>query len=207
MIFFDKVGSTVPTVYEEFLRKFEARADVEVFLHFRSLNIPHIAEEDKFSVTRTSLPNCYRMIIRHGYNDVVVNENLGELVYNELRKYLVHSWGQNVPAISNLGSDVEASSSYSPGTPSAISSTNGRDHTMDDRKVAKRLEILDQANAAQTVYVVGKEQLRLLKSKNNIAKRVILWIFLWIRDNTRTKVASMKIPIEKLVEVGFVKEI
>jgi KUP system potassium uptake protein len=34
-----------------------------------------------------------------------------------------------------------------------------------------------------------------------------LTIFLWLRDNTRAKVASMNIPVEKLVEVGFVKEI
>jgi KUP system potassium uptake protein len=36
---------------------------------------------------------------------------------------------------------------------------------------------------------------------------MILTVFLWIRDNTRAKVASMRIPIEKLVEVGFVKEL
>jgi KUP system potassium uptake protein len=30
---------------------------------------------------------------------------------------------------------------------------------------------------------------------------------MWLRDNTRAKVASMRIPIDKLVEVGFVKEI
>jgi KUP system potassium uptake protein len=35
----------------------------------------------------------------------------------------------------------------------------------------------------------------------------LLRIFIWIRENTRAKVASMRIPIDKLVEVGFVKEI
>jgi len=184
----------VPTVYEEFLRKFEARAEVEVFLHFRGLNIPHVADEEKYSIGRTNLPNCYRMIVRHGYNDVAVTENLGEVVYSELRKYITQSLAQNSPAIANLSSGVETSPAKSTGTVS-------------DRKVAKELQVLDQAYAAQTVYIVGKEQLRLLKSTNNIFKRVILYVFLWIRDNTRAKVASMKIPVEKLVEVGFVKEI
>jgi KUP system potassium uptake protein len=181
----------VPTVYEEFLRKFEARADVEVFLHFRGLNIPHVSEEEKFSIARTSLPNCYRIVVRHGYNDITVAENLGELVYSELRKYITQSWAQNAPAIASVSSSVEL---YAPST-------------VDDRKVATALQVLDQAYAAQTVYIVGKEQLRLLKTTNNIFKRVVLTVFLWIRDNTRAKVASMKIPVEKLVEVGFVKEI
>jgi KUP system potassium uptake protein len=46
-----------------------------------------------------------------------------------------------------------------------------------------------------------------MKAQNNLFQRFVLHIFLWIRDNTRAKVASMKIPIEKLVEVGFVKEL
>jgi hypothetical protein len=83
-IFFDKAGDHVPTVYEEFLRKFEARPDVEVFLHFRALPIPHVSDEEKFTIARTSLPNCYRMVVRHGYNDIVVTENLGGVVYSEL---------------------------------------------------------------------------------------------------------------------------
>jgi KUP system potassium uptake protein len=208
LIFFDKVGDMVPTVYEEFLRKFEARADVEVFLHFRGLNVPHVAEEDKFDVARTSLPNCYRIVVRHGYSDIVVNENLGELVYTELRKHLIQSWTHNAPAIASLATNAERFAANSPGTTRPTSVTNGNGElATDDRKVAKRLEVLDQAYASQTVYIVGKEQMRLLKSKNNIFKRVILGIFLWVRDNTRAKVASMKIPIEKLVEVGFVKEI
>jgi len=189
----------VPIVYEEFLRKFEARADVEVFLHFRSLSIPHVAEDDRFSVARTSLPNCYRIVVRHGYNDIVVNENLGELVYTELRKHLIQSSAYNAPAITN----AEPFASDSSGSTRQISVTNGNG----EQRVARRLQVLDQAYAAQTVYIVGKEQLRLLKSKNNIFKRIVLGIFLWFRDNTRAKVASMKIPIEKLVEVGFVKEI
>ena len=210
-IFFDKAGDMVPTVYEEFLRKFEARAEVEVFLHFRGLTVPHVAEADKFTIARTGLPNCYRMIVRHGYNDVVVTENLGDLVYQELRRYIIGSWAQHAPALAAVApvatsADPSVASSSAGTTRPASTAPHGESAT-DDRRVAKRLEVLDEAYAAQTVYIVGKEQLRLLKARNNVAKRAVLGIFLWIRDNTRAKVASMKIPIEKLVEVGFVKEI
>jgi len=30
---------------------------------------------------------------------------------------------------------------------------------------------------------------------------------LWLRDNTRSKMANMRIPTDQLVEVGFIKEI
>jgi len=146
------------------------------------------------------------MVVRHGYNDVVVTENLGDVVYSELRKHIIHSWGQHAPAIASLATSAEPSAANSAGTTRPASTHNG-ELSPDDRKVAKRLETLDQAYAAQTVYIVGKEQLRLLKTTNNFFKRQILRIFLWIRDNSRAKVASMKIPVEKLVEVGFVKEI
>lgn len=145
------------------------------------------------------------MIVRHGYNDIVVTENLGDVVYSELRRHIIQSWGQHAPAIASLSS-AEPSYSNSTGTTRPTSTYNG-ELSVEDRKVAKRLEILDEAYAAQTVYIVGKEQLRLLKTTNSFFKRQILRIFLWIRDNSRAKVASMKIPIEKLVEVGFVKEI
>jgi KUP system potassium uptake protein len=201
-VFFDKAGDMVPTVYEEFLRKFEARPDVEVFLHLRALTIPHVSEEEKFSIARTSLPNCYRMIVRHGYNDIIVTEGLGDLVYQELRKHLISSHAAKAQgSASGAASEAETSDS-------AIHSRfYGESRENADARLQKRLDTLDEAYKAQTVYIVGKEQLRLLRKNNNWFKRAVLEVFLWIRDNTRAKVASMKIPIDKLVEVGFVKEI
>jgi len=184
-IFFDKPGTNVPTIYEQFLRKFEARAEVEVLLHFRALQIPHVDESERFTVARTSLPNCYRVVVRHGYNDAVVNENLGDLVYEKLRNHLVR------PATAAQDGVLEG--------------VDAEKVEEDGGKTAKRLERLDNAYSSQTVYIVGKEELRLLKS-NNIVKRFVLHLFLWLRENSRTKVSSMQIPIDKLVEVGFVKD-
>lgn len=65
-IFFDKSGEGVPIVYEEFLRKFEALPDIQVLFHLRSLSRPYVSEDEKFEIVRTTIPNCYRMIVRHG---------------------------------------------------------------------------------------------------------------------------------------------
>jgi KUP system potassium uptake protein len=35
----------------------------------------------------------------------------------------------------------------------------------------------------------------------------LLNMFLWMRENTRTKIANLRVPINKIVEVGFVKEV
>ncbi|KAF2665989.1 potassium transporter [Microthyrium microscopicum] len=202
-IFFDKAGEGVPNVYEEFLRKFEALPDIQVFLHMRALARPYVEEDEKFEIMRTSLPNAYRIIVRHGYNDVVVTEGLGDLVYAKLKQFILSTPMRCVPndaAVSTSISFPEDSSGNS------AQQQQGLEEKTDVR-VERRLTSLEAAFEAQTIYMVGKEQMRLVKAHNNILKRAVLSVFLWVRDNTRAKVASMRIPVDKLVEVGFVKEI
>ncbi|KAK3043946.1 hypothetical protein LTS18_002585 [Coniosporium uncinatum] len=107
-VFFDKAGTDVPTVCEEFLRKFEAKPDVQIFLHLRALARPHVADDEKYTVVQTSIADTYR-----------------------------------------------------------VSATGC----------------------------------------HNVVERMVLGLFLWVRENTGTKVAGMRIPVEKLVGVGFVREI
>jgi KUP system potassium uptake protein len=38
-------------------------------------------------------------------------------------------------------------------------------------------------------------------------RKIPLQAFLWLRDNTRSKVESMNIPVEQLLQVGFIKEL
>lgn len=207
-IFFDKAGTKVPAVYEEFLKKFQAKQEVHVFLHLRALAMPVVADEDKYQVTRTSVPDCYRMILRHGYKDRPIRADLGNIVYLELRKAIIRSKMQTSPgastptestAASATGSDIAPVSTEKTFTPQGV-------HEV-DKATARRVVALDEAYKSQVVYVVGKEELRLLKESNNVFKRIVLGAFLWIRENTRAKIAQMNIPVEKLVEVGFVKEL
>jgi len=155
-IFFDKSGAFVPTVYEQWLRKFRAQLDVVVFMHMRALSIPHVDDGDRFTVSRTSVKNVYRLVIRHGYNDHVITPDLARLVYEEIRKAL-------------LSGSLDAAS-------------NGREAVVrDDAALAARLEHFDDAFATQSLYLVGKEQLRITKS-NNFAKRTLLGVFLWVGE-------------------------
>ncbi|KAI1166354.1 potassium transporter [Nemania serpens] len=70
------------------------------------------------------------------------------------------------------------------------------------------LEALHAAYDAQTVYVLGKETMRIKKrGRLGFFRRIILEVFLFLRENSRTKLADLDIDADKLIEVGFVKEI
>ncbi|KZF24026.1 potassium uptake protein [Xylona heveae TC161] len=194
-IFFDKRGSGVPVAYEHFLRKFEASPEVQVFLHMRALTIPHVPLDERYSITRTSIKNCFRIIIRHGYADHVIDSKLGILVYNQIRSHIIQE------------AAIKIQLDLPPAQDEAwLSSSAELNQARADELIATELRALDHAFETQVVYIVGKEHLRVLDG-TNLFKRAVLKFFLWLRENTRTKVESMKVPIDKLVEVGFIKEL
>lgn len=220
-IFFDKAGTDthVPQVYEQFIQKFEAQLSVTVFLHLRALGTPHVHEEERYSIVKTAVKDVYRLTIRHGYNDRVVTPDLGTLVYEELRKAIVRGTVGSRPracavdlpsrtevSIGEAGVQTvttfpappaEATEGDIPRSPTSAGSA---------RSAAMMLQTLDDAYECQTLYLVGKEQLRIIKKKGlgGLVRRGLLGLFLWVRDNTRQKVAQLDVPVEKLVEVGFV---
>lgn len=88
---------------------------------------------------------------------------------------------------------------------SLLSSSNALsvDHSLETQIES---DIIKKVVEAQTVYVMEKEQMK-IKSGTNIFRKVLLLAFLWIGENSRTKMADMNILFDGLVEVGFVKEI
>lgn len=171
-----------------------------------------------YTISGTSIPNCYRLTVRHGYNDRVISAELGDVVYHKLRKAIFKMVDLPTSAApsSDRASQPEsiAESSAVTGSVStslrvtAIPETSALDKVqINDTAIDRRIAALDSAFQKQVVYIVGKEELRLLVERNNIFKRILLGIYMWLRQNTRAKTAQMEIPVEKLVEVGFVKEI
>ena len=138
----------MPAVYEEFLRKFEALPDIQIFLHLRNLSRPHIPDEERFSITRTSLPNCYRVLVRLGYNDTIITEGLGEVVYTEVRKHIL-----TTPVRARASAlDADAGGKKGAEGIDAEPMLKVASGSRDDR-TATRLAALDAAYEAQTVYV------------------------------------------------------
>lgn len=59
------------------------------------------------------------------------------------------------------------------------------------------------------MYIMGKEVMKIRRKKTfkGWFRWLFLEVFLWIRENSRTKLADLNIDADKLVEVGFVKQI
>ena len=78
------------------------------------------------------------------------------------------------------------------------SSASSKEHTPE---VQAELDIVYKAADAQKKWKMK------IKKGTNFIRGFFLWLFLWIRENSRTKMADLNLPFDNLVEVGFVKEI
>ncbi|CAI7588070.1 unnamed protein product [Penicillium manginii] len=192
-IFFDKAGETTPIVFSQFVLKLTSLSEVVVFFHLRPLEQPSIAPEDRFTVSRLALPNCYRLVVRYGYNDVIVTPDLASVIVDQVRKYLTSS-------SSSTPLDGVEEDSVAPGNSTKEGSRDTRAF------LGSEIINLEAAYAHKVLYIVGKEQMKIKPNTTRIRK-ALLHVFLWIRDNTRNKMANLRLPTDKLIEVGFLKEI
>lgn len=271
-IFFDKTGVMTPSVFTQFASKFVAVMDVTVFFHLHPVEAPTVPDDERYSVSKfTTIPGCYRLVVKHGFMDEVISPDLAALIYEKVRAFVIrqaqrgealrnededssaasaieniegnndlhitpaanssflpatqqaHTISQSpaVDAISNATTssvDVKqptvSSSTVAPGITFASDTAGPRErhisekHPVElrDEQVAAELARLDRAYAAKIMYVVGKGQMK-IRSDTPLFRKALLAVFLWIRDNTRAKIANLRLAMERIVEVGFVKEI
>lgn len=159
----------------------------------RSLNAATIPPEDRYTVSRVSSKGsfAFRLVVRHGYSDHVTTADLARLVLEQLNQFIIREGAQkNKPAASNDKQDSETSSSSE----------------TDDERVAAQLELVRKAYGSQVIYLVGKQSFR-IRGATNIFRRILLSAFIWMRNNTRSRVAAMKLPTDRLVEMGFITEV
>lgn len=176
-IFFDKSSDShaLPPCFTQFITKFAARPAIVIFFHMRPLPRPYVTDGEQYMVMRMAgLPTCYRVTLRHGYMDVVMQPTLARDIINQVTAAV---------------------------TVSGANSTIGAE-----------LDTLSTARNSQIVYILGKETMKVSVPGHGSRvviwlRSVVLWIFLWIRENTRAKLADLNIDANQLIEVGFVKEI
>ena len=207
-IFFDKAGETTPIVFSQFVLKLTSIPEVTVFFHLRPLEMPSVAPENRHSVSRLAIPNCYRLVVRYGYNDEIITPHLSSIVVDQIRRYLML---QKMPQQDRLpSSPVEAVANEGCGSPPAENGGTNSPATDKDadggNELSDRLTRLEEAYAHKVLYIIGKEQMK-IKTDASFLRKVLLHLFLWIRDNTRNKMANLRVPTDKVIEVGFLKEI
>ncbi|KAI8938987.1 hypothetical protein NX059_004831 [Plenodomus lindquistii] len=229
-IFFDKAGETTPIVFSQFIRKLTTIPEVIVFFHLRPLDQPFVSPDNRYSVSRLAVPNCYRLVVRHGYMDEVITPDLASLIFDKVRNHIVSraleregeitttiptsdERSESVSHLDHLNntSDItekaaivettEQDNGYSSGiaAPGTLSPSRGS-------TTSARHEALERAYNHEILYIIGKEQMK-VKNGTNIIRKIFLNAFLFIRENTRTKIASLDVPLDKVIEVGFVKQV
>jgi KUP system potassium uptake protein len=101
------------------------------------------------------------------------------------------------------------SSSASKTLPAATDSIDSKPKApiVDINERDSRLQAIDDAYKQQVLYVVGKTELKIPEKGFNIIRRFFLGAFLYLRDLTNEKSTSLRIPMDKLVEVGFIREL
>lgn len=283
-IFFDKSGMTTPPVFSQFLVKLAAAPSVIVFFHLRSLETPSVPVEDRCSVSRLALPNCYRLVVRHGFSDVIINPDLAFLIRERIADFILHNMGARpvmkisdrengqrqeeddnmktestqptIPTadVGKGGDDAKLDSSESSSCPddpvqeqqlkqpqhitfqtthsvsppattanaasvaAATHNTNPDPHSPPSA-ASFALATLETAYNHQVLYIIGKSQLKVAPHNalggtfsykgglGALFRRTSLHVFLWLRENTRTKIASLNVSAESVFEVGFIKDI
>ncbi|GFF84338.1 potassium transporter 5 [Aspergillus udagawae] len=181
-VFFDKSGNsaTTPAVFLHFIQKFGAAPEVSVFFHLRPLSVPTVAPSERYTVMR-----C------HTYG----NGPGKQPISNCFRLIVRHGYTDEVitPDLGILVLDQirEFLARESP----SVSPAGAH----------KETDALHRAWMSQVIYIVGKEQLRIAR-ETNLFRRMVLVAFLWMRDASRTKIQHLNVQADRVVEVGFVKE-
>ena len=235
-IFFDKGGGTTPPVFSQFVIKLVAAPEVIVLFHLRPLETPSVAPENRYTVSRLAIRNGYRLIVRHGYNDEVITPDLASLIREQIHKFIRrsvpgHAEDTEHQILPGTGTHLVPSTSAENTTQTPSSETSDSSPPDKDPKFPNNADVdpslekhpiassnwngddlpaqlakLDEAYNHQVLYIIGKEQMK-IKSGTGIFRRTLLHAFLWIRDNTRTKIANLRVPMDRVFEVGFVKDI
>ena len=203
-----------------------------VLFHLRPLETPSVPPESRYTVSRLAIRNGYRLIVRHGYNDEVITPDLASLIREQIHYFIRrsipgHDHDTEHQAVGTHLVPTDAENAHtSSETSESATDRNAKPYSNGDSSLSSKeptkgpiassnwngddlpaqLAKLDEAYAHQVLYIIGKEQMK-VKIGTSIFRKVLLHAFLWIRDNTRTKIANLRVPMDRVFEVGFVKDI
>ncbi len=127
--------------------------------------------------------------------DEVITPDLASLVCEQVRDYIVTQGAAlKSRAIENGAQTTTVQPREISFTPLAreekgYSDPEKRSQTT-EQSIAMDLAKLQSAFDRQVLYIIGKEQMK-VKGGTGIWRKILLKAFLWLRDNTRTKVCIL----------------
>ena len=124
--------------------------------------------------------------------DEVITPDLASLVCEQVRDYIVTQGAALKSKVIENGVKTtavqarEISFTPLPREEKGYSDPEKRSQTT-EQSIAMDLAKLQSAFDRQVLYIIGKEQMK-IKAGTGIWRKILLKAFLWLRDNTRTKV-------------------
>ncbi|WEW58175.1 hypothetical protein PRK78_003643 [Emydomyces testavorans] len=178
-VFLIEPHSSSPPVVDHFIKKFEAIHELSVLLHIKPIVRYSVPTKDRFSLTTTNITGLYHVTLRYGYGDTPSWDSFEELLTDELG--LLHA---------NEEPDDHDSTMASNADPDSIPLT-AAGHSASQKPIT---------------YIIGRDKLYIKKGSSFI-RRVFLAVFIYLKGHEKTKLSRLKVPVDRLVEVGFSKAI
>lgn len=138
-----------------------------------------VPSEDRFTLTATNVTGLYRVTLRYGYGDIPSWDSFEQLLTDELG--LLRSNEDSAVA-----DDMATNSTNTDSIP-LVPENHG-------------------ASRKPITYIIGRDKLYIKKSSSFI-RRMMLGVFIFLKGHEKTKLSRLKVPVDRLVEVGFSKAI
>ncbi|OAT05798.1 potassium uptake protein [Blastomyces gilchristii SLH14081] len=211
-IFLVETDLNSPPVFDHFLRKFEASHEITVLLHINRIPKYHVVPKNRFRSSATAIRGVYRVTLRLGYGDTINWNVFEQLLIDELET-LISSDGTSPPTDPQRDLDFhhqdKIPSPHSIQLPAPSSSDEGIPMSTIHAKTRHELLPPPDLNAITQkpiTYIIGRDKL-FIKEESNFVRRAMLTVFVAVKNQQRTKLSQLKVPVDRLVEIGFSKAV
>jgi KUP system potassium uptake protein len=179
-IFFDEMDDDkIPPIYSYWLRSFQARHQILLFVHLRQTYHPTVTDEDRFTVAYVpGLPDAYRILLRFGYNEPRSAITASAGLLDAVRVFL----------------DKQIS--------------NSRRETKQFQIASEQMKTWSEAiKAKDPVYMFGRKVIQNKyehknKSFSGAIKGMVVYAYSSIRDIMTSKPRLWELPPNSIVEIG-----
>ncbi|KAK2809493.1 hypothetical protein FQN50_003761 [Emmonsiellopsis sp. PD_5] len=210
-VFLVETDSRSPPVYDHFLRKFEASHEITVLLHIKHIPKHHIPSENRFRVSPIGIRGVFRVTLQLGYGDHIFWDTFEQSLLHELGSVQSTTNNPDTPHLKDSEAEADSPSPLlfpSSSTDILLSTLPPSTHTTTTTPNQPPPSPLSEASLTSKpiTYIVGRDRLY-LKAESNFLRRGLLAVFVYVKNHQRSGLAGMRVPVDRLVEVGFSKAV
>ncbi|OJD21363.1 hypothetical protein ACJ73_07298 [Blastomyces percursus] len=211
-IFLVETDLNSPPVFDHFLRKFEASHEITILLHINRIPKYHVVPKKRVRSSATTIRGVYLVTLRLGYGDTINWSTFEQLLIDELET-LISSSGTAPNPEPECDLDFRHQAKIPSPHPLQLPapSSPGEDIPMSTLHVKPKHEQvpppdLNAITQKPITYIIGRDKL-FIKEDSNFVRRAMLTIFVAVKNQQRTKLSQLKVPVDRLVEIGFSKAV